>query len=83
MKARYAGWNPDGRRIEVGDDIVKRGGKWVLKDNPDVDPDPGRPRGWWGDGEYPTADVVYDARGGATSDYEWYGDDPDYNMPGW
>lgn len=23
--------------------------------------------------EYPTADVVYDMRGGATSDYEWYG----------
>lgn len=31
-------------------------------------------RGWWGEGEYPTADVVYDARGGGASDYEWYGE---------
>lgn len=32
-------------------------------------------RGWWGEGEYPTADVVYDARGGAASEYEWHGED--------
>lgn len=28
------------------------------------------------DMEYIPADVAYDLRGGATSDYEWFGDDP-------
>lgn len=75
MKARYDGYCREaGDAIVPGDDIRRDGRGWSHVRHEA----PGGARGWWGEGEYPMADAVYDARGGAASDYEWYGDDADY-----
>jgi hypothetical protein len=73
FKAKFPGKAVDGRQIFPGDLIAKAGRGYRIVQ--EADPAPDEARGWWGAGEYPMADQVYDARGGATSDYEWYGDD--------
>lgn len=73
MKARFSG--SCGRclgRVEPGDDITRdgRSRRWRHRECPSDD----EARGWWGRGEYPTADRVNEVRGFGSTDAEWYGE---------